>query len=604
MKAKHLILAVLAGLMSAVSTQAVPLSLQEAVQVSLSNNPQVAIADIQAAGARKKMKEVRAGRNLTATLDLSYIHLPNPPELDMSSLSTGLNTITAYNDSTVRSYYSAGVDSQITQGVSSAVAQSYYDAALAPQVNAGNITEAQAQQMASEYATAYLATDAGQTRIKNTYIYQSVYQQALAGGMSAAAASQAATSYVSAVPAAGLDSESEKQKTLLHDMTTLGCITKTSTSSLCNTTASQIDPLLDKLTIPPIKSQLAKEDSNRMTLSLTQPLFTGGRVKFGLSQVRNGAEALDQMAVAKRRETALSVASAYFNTVLARRAAKVNDQAFDAIKWHVDQAQALFDKGMIPKYDLMRAQTELANQDQKRLDSYNQAELALAFLLDTMGTPQADVTELTTPLDSIPAFQIDFDKALTAAFDASPEMKALQAKDRMYRASVKSALAERNPVAALVYTKELYDEDLALTQPAEYYGIVLKVPAFDGGKARSKASQARSQIDENLALMKRLENGIRLETRKYFLDLTSGRKSYETAQQAVNLAEESLRLAKHRYEVGQGTSIEVTDAILALSIAQTNLDKAYCQYDIAYFGLKKVMGDITTEFTTSGGTRK
>ena len=110
--------------------------------------------------------------------------------------------------------------------------------------------------------------------------------------------------------------------------------------------------------------------------------------------------------------------------------------------------------------------------------------------------------------------------------------------------------------------------------------------------------------NSNRTDIRRLHNGIRLEVRKNYLDLMSAKKALEASDKAVELATESRRLAERRFEVGEGTSMEVTDSILALSIAETNREQARYQYDIAFYGLKKSMGQILSEFGNPGGGGK
>ena len=346
---------------------------------------------------------------------------------------------------------------------------------------------------------------------------------------------------------------------------------------------------------------LSKQDMRRYTLSAEQAIWTGGRVRYGVSQVRHGVAALDAAAQSKRRDIAHAVAEAYLKAVLARHAAEVQDSVAATVAAHVDQAQKLFDQGVIPKYELMRAQTELANAGRRALDAHNQADLALAFLLDQLGLPGMEPPDLTTDLSGTAVFAMTYDQAVTAAMESSPDMAALRERDAMYAAAVKGAEAGFKPVVALVAQQDLRDEDLPVTQPEAFVGVVVKMNLIDGGERRAKTSYNRRMRERNGADVDRLTNGIRLEVRKYYLDLQSAGKALEASGLAVDLARESLRLATRRFEVGEGASIEVTDSTLALSVAEINLQNARCQYDTAYYGLLKAMGIIVEHFESKGG---
>jgi len=341
---------------------------------------------------------------------------------------------------------------------------------------------------------------------------------------------------------------------------------------------------------------LSKQDMRRFTLNLQKPLFTGGRVKYGVAQLRNAYVALDERAKSKQREVALSAVKAYLGAVLAKRVEIVSEEAFQTVSQHVKQAESLYKQGLIPKYELMRAQTELANQDRRSLDAKNQANLALAFFQDVIGTPDEEPPTLTTELDGSKEMKLEYEQAAATALEASTDMKALQARDRIYANGIKSAKSERLPVVAFVASADLRDEDLSILTPESYFGIFAKLPIIDGGVSHAKVTQQIAQRERNKTDITRLRNGIKLEMRKNYLDLMSAKKALEAADKAVELATESRRLAVRRFEVGEGTSIEVTDAILALSIAETNREQARYQYDSAYYSLKKALGQIVEEF--------
>ncbi|HEY3417728.1 MAG TPA: TolC family protein [Armatimonadota bacterium] len=341
---------------------------------------------------------------------------------------------------------------------------------------------------------------------------------------------------------------------------------------------------------------LAQENTTTLTLTAQQPLTTGGRTRYAAAQVEEAAAALTARAVSKRREVVLAVARAYLSAVLAQRLVAVSEEAYAAIQQHVVQADGLLKAGMIPKYDLIRAQTELANADRRRLDARNQADLTLTYLMDLLGEPEAEHPTLTTTLDGHATLEETLPPLLAAAQTASSDLRALQARERMYLAGAQAARAELHPAVAIVAKTEVLRDDLPLTTPVGYVGVVMSVPLADGGMSKAKVAEQQALRERNASDVEMVRDGIQLEVRKYYLDLTSARKAVEAADKAVELATENLRLATRRFEVGQGTSIERVDAVLTFSLAEINRETARYQYDLAYYGLKKATGEILTLF--------
>jgi len=337
---------------------------------------------------------------------------------------------------------------------------------------------------------------------------------------------------------------------------------------------------------------LAAQNTTTLTLTAHLPLSTGGRTRYAAKQVHEATAALTARAESTRREVALAVTRAYLGVVLAQRVAEVSEEAYSTVGRHVTQAEALLKAGLIPKYDLIRAQTELANSDRRRLDAQNQIDLAYAYLMALIGQPEDERPTLTTPLDGQAVMETELPQLLQTAEAASSDMHALQALDRMYLAGAQAARAETHPIVALVAKEEVLRDDLPLTTPVGYLGLVVQVPLLDGGMAKAKAAEQHALRERNASDVDRLQNGIQLEVRKYYLDLTSARKALQAADQALALAQENLRLATRRFEVGEGNSIEQVDAVLTLSLTETNQASARYQYDLAFYGLKKATGEI------------
>lgn len=341
---------------------------------------------------------------------------------------------------------------------------------------------------------------------------------------------------------------------------------------------------------------LSNDNVTSSSINAQIPLSTGGRVKYGLEQIHYGIEALQARAQAKREEVTYAVISAYFSAVLANRLAIVNDDAYRTVKEHVTQAQALCDQGQVAKYEVIRAETELANQDRRRLDAYNQAELALAYLQDLLGSSSVETPVLTTGLEVHANHTYELPEVMTTALRVSNTMKALEARDQMYLALVKTAHAETNPVVAAIISKRLFINDQPFTMPSTMFSIMIKIPLLDGGLAKAEIAEARALRQHNTHDMQRLSDGIRLEVRKYYLDYQSAQKALATADKAVELSMESLRLASRRFEEAQGTGLEKNDARLALSLAETNREGARYQCNVAYYGMQKALGTLLSSF--------
>ena len=98
------------------------------------------------------------------------------------------------------------------------------------------------------------------------------------------------------------------------------------------------------------------------------------------------------------------------------------------------------------------------------------------------------------------------------------------------------------------------------------------------------------------AMRRSLELGVRVETQRAFYQAQSTWKSIAVARQAVDQAEEGLRIVSNRYGSGLLTIVDLLDAQTALQQARTHLFKAMHDYRVARIELALAAGTITKDF--------
>ena len=87
--------------------------------------------------------------------------------------------------------------------------------------------------------------------------------------------------------------------------------------------------------------------------------------------------------------------------------------------------------------------------------------------------------------------------------------------------------------------------------------------------------------NERLQLLQqkeKLQDDIRLEVKRYILDLQDAKERVVVTRDAVSQGRENLRINRARYKEGAGTATDVVDAITLLSVAETNYYRAL--YDL------------------------
>ncbi|MEL6319449.1 MAG: TolC family protein, partial [Cyanobacteria bacterium J06626_14] len=90
---------------------------------------------------------------------------------------------------------------------------------------------------------------------------------------------------------------------------------------------------------------------------------------------------------------------------------------------------------------------------------------------------------------------------------------------------------------------------------------------------------------------------IRFDVEEAFFDLGANLENIQTAQTAVEVARESLRLARLRFQAGVGIQSDVITAQSDLADAETNLVTAILDYNRALVSIQRAVSNLDGNLT-------
>ncbi|WP_373540647.1 TolC family protein [Chamaesiphon sp.] len=128
--------------------------------------------------------------------------------------------------------------------------------------------------------------------------------------------------------------------------------------------------------------------------------------------------------------------------------------------------------------------------------------------------------------------------------------------------------------------------DSTSAQDSYSVGAQLSWSFWDGGAARanSDTQKVNQEINENQLTTQR--NQIRFEIERAYYSLGTNKKNITTATQSLQQAEESLKLARLRFQAGIGTQTDVIQAQTELATARGNRVSAILNYNRALASLR------------------
>ncbi len=289
-----------------------------------------------------------------------------------------------------------------------------------------------------------------------------------------------------------------------------------------------------------------------------------------------------------------SIAQAYFGHLR-------NLRRLDVLDANITRARSLYDlarnqliAGVATQIDVTRAESQLAQADQARLQqvtSVMQSELVFKRLLNL--DPAADLQLADFPLARVDAGLLNLGETRTTFEQRADWLRGQKALEQS-KLDVRTAKFERLPTLALAgdYGKGASNFDDDDKRKVWTFGVTLSVPIFDGLRAGADHRTALSRQKVQQARLNSLELQISSELRLARQDASSRFAQIEVAEKNSRLAEEQLRLARARYNEGVADNREVIEAQTQLAIAADNLIDAVYQYNLSRVELARAKGDV------------
>lgn len=314
--------------------------------------------------------------------------------------------------------------------------------------------------------------------------------------------------------------------------------------------------------------------TNVPLLALQYTVFDGGLTAARIGQTEAGLSAVQAQERQSRALVIADVSKAYYDLASAFAMKDVAHRAVDVASAHVKQAQQLFNGGQIPRADVLRAQTELANERVNQIAADSAVTLAETALDNVLNVPLTTLYQPTDPLDApVPAFHLD--DLIESAHAQRGDLAAAQASVLAASRAVNAARSGSAPqIKAMVADGN--------TQPAVVggyhnqfsFGLNAVWALFDNGYTAGRVAEAQAGVQQAQLGVEQLQNGIDLQVHQAYLNVTQAQARVTAAHQLVALSDENLRLAQIRYRGGVGTALELQDAELRDRSARQELTGA------------------------------
>mgnify|MGYP000380025542 FL=1 len=327
-------------------------------------------------------------------------------------------------------------------------------------------------------------------------------------------------------------------------------------------------------------------------LEVSYDIYTGGRRSAQIEAAQTQLQIAELDIERLTEETRLAAAVNYYNLQSADAQVVIEQSSvFDATQ-SLRDATLLEQAGLGTKFDVLRAEVELASAQQRLTRAEATQRTARRQLAQLLSLEPTIDPRTADEINLAGRWEISLEETIVLALQNRQELRQQLLQREVDGYQERIALAAVRPLVSVFANYdvlEVFDDSLG---PADglTVGARMRWNFFDGGAAAARANQ--EQVDQAIAENRfaNQRNQIRLAVETAYYDFEASAQNITTAAAAVTLAEESLRLARLRFNAGVGTQTDVISAQTGLNTARGNYLQAVTDYNRAFAQLKREVG--------------
>ncbi len=366
-------------------------------------------------------------------------------------------------------------------------------------------------------------------------------------------------------------------------------------------------------------------------LSVSQTLYNGSA--FAAIKGAKSLKAINQAALTEQQYEAIAeTRRAYYDALLAGQQAEVARASVERTERTLGETTRRVAQGVLPKFERLTAEVEVANQQTALIEAQNGAALAKNALLFQLGLPVAQpvalVGDLEVPEDVF-LETVSFDDAVATALARRPDLEQArlavdlqQVQRDITRAAYYPALSA---FANLAYTGSVPDDrttvlqgadpadpfavsstsrgffDGAYWNPSVAVGVRLSWNLFNGFQTGYRVQQNTIAVEQAEIAVEQAVQAAVLDVERALRNITSARQRIDAQGQTVRTAQTAYAFAADRLGVGMATQIDVRLASTQLDQAQLAYLQAVRDYLVARSDLQRAVGVVLPEPIGTGG---
>lgn len=326
-------------------------------------------------------------------------------------------------------------------------------------------------------------------------------------------------------------------------------------------------------------------------LNVSQPIYSGGRIKYGIESSRYLEQAAKLDAEDDKDEVIQTTIEAFANLYKANTAVSLVQENLLQSQQRAKDFSNLEKNGLLARNDLLKAELQSSNVELSLLDAENNWQMANLNMNLMLGLPAETILVLDTTGIAKKEDNRVLEDYIVAANNNRKDAEALALRKKAAETGIKAIKGEKHPSIQLSagYIAANIPKVVAITNAINVgVGFSYNIASF--WKTKAKVQQADARVKQLQASEAILDDNIRLQVNKSYLSLISYRKKIDVYAKAVTQAQENYRIIKNKFDNSLATATDLLEADVAQLQARLSYTLARADAFVAYNKLLQTAG--------------
>jgi outer membrane protein TolC len=326
-------------------------------------------------------------------------------------------------------------------------------------------------------------------------------------------------------------------------------------------------------------------------LSSSIDVYTGGRRSAERARSQADLAAAEVGSIAQRFSVTLTAQRAFYDYLRANELLGVARARVAQAERGFRYAQSRVRAGTTTKSDELRARLELTSGQQQLLAALDTLQTA-AYTLGRIVGANGPIGALGSSTDDPKPLSLSDSEIIRMAVSSSPLVRTAKASEQASAAATRSARSLYLPDLRVTggYNWANQTPILGGVRPGWTVALGTSFPLFNGFQREDAVARADAAAETAHVTALDATRQARAEAARLLSGLRFAEQNIALAREAVQSAQEDLRVQSERYQAGISTELDQLTSQLAVTQAELGLVAAHFNYQIIRAQLEALVG--------------